>query len=51
MPAEALSWQVPEPAGRSDYDVAAVKALIAAAGLSVADRVAAAGDSARTSRG
>jgi catalase-peroxidase len=32
VPAEDLIWQDPIPAGRSDYDVAAVKAKIAAAG-------------------
>ncbi|HPA40097.1 MAG TPA: catalase-peroxidase, partial [Phenylobacterium sp.] len=36
--------------GRSDYDVAAAKAKIAASGLSVADMVATAWDSARTYR-
>jgi catalase-peroxidase len=39
------------PAGRKDYDVAAVKAKIAAAGLSVSEVVATAWDSARTFRG
>ncbi len=51
VPAEELVWQDPIPAGRSDYDVAAVKARIAASGLSVADMVATAWDSARTYRG
>jgi len=51
VPAEDLIWQDPVPAGRSDYDVAAVKAKIAAAGLSTADLVATAWDSARTFRG
>lgn len=51
VPAEDLIWQDPVPAGRADYDVAAVKAKIAAAGLSVADMVATAWDSARTFRG
>jgi catalase-peroxidase len=51
VPAEDLIWQDPTPAGRSDYDVAAVKAKIAASGLSVADLVATAWDSARTYRG
>jgi catalase-peroxidase len=50
-PSEDLIWQDPVPAGRSDYDVAAVKAKIAAAGLSVQDMVATAWDSARTFRG
>mgnify|MGYP000975259226 CR=1 FL=1 len=51
VPAEDLIWQDPVPAGRSDYDVAAVKAKIAAAGLSTAELVATAWDSARTFRG
>ena len=51
VPDEDLIWQDPVPAGRSDYDVAAVKAKIAAAGLSVSDMVATAWDSARTFRG
>ncbi|WP_415259323.1 catalase/peroxidase HPI [Thauera phenylacetica] len=51
VPAEGLIWQDPVPAGRKDYDVAAVKAKIAAAGLSVGDMVATAWDSARTFRG
>ena len=41
----------PVPAGNSDYDVDAVKAKIADAGLSVGDMVATAWDSARTFRG
>ena len=49
-PAEELIWQDPIPAGNTGYDVAAVKAKIAAAGLSVADLVATAWDSARTFR-
>jgi catalase-peroxidase len=51
VPKEDLIWQDPIPAGRSDYDVAAVKAKIAAAGLSVGEMVATAWDSARTFRG
>ncbi|WP_058616461.1 catalase/peroxidase HPI [Tepidimonas taiwanensis] len=50
-PTEDLIWQDPVPPGRTDYDVAAVRAAIAAAGLSIADRVAVAWDSARTFRG
>jgi catalase-peroxidase len=50
-PSEDLIWQDPVPAGKTDYDVAAVKAKIVASGLSVADRVATAWDSARTFRG
>ena len=51
VPQEDLIWQDPIPAGRKDYDVAAVKAKIAAAGLSVGEMVATAWDSARTYRG
>ncbi|AOY55651.1 catalase/peroxidase HPI [Candidatus Rhodoluna planktonica] len=50
VPAEDLIWQDPIPAGTSNYDVAAVKAKISASGLSVADLVATAWDSARTFR-
>ena len=51
VPQEDLIWQDPVPAGRADFDVAAVKAQIAASGLSVSDLVATAWDSARTYRG
>ena len=51
IPQEDLIWQDPVPAGRSDYDVAAVKAKIEASGLSISDMVATAWDSARTFRG
>ena len=51
VPDEDLIWQDPVPAGRTDYDVDAVKAKIAASGLSVADMAATAWDSARTYRG
>src|SRR3990167_4277493 len=51
VPAEDLIWQDPVPAGRKDYDVAAVKAKIAAAGLSINELVSTAWDSARTFRG
>ena len=51
VPAEDLIWQDPVPAGATGYDVDAVKAAIAASGLSVADLVATAWDSARTYRG
>jgi catalase-peroxidase len=50
VPAEDLIWQDPVPAGRQDYDVAAVKAKIAASGLSLSDLVSTAWDSARTFR-
>ena len=51
VPAEDLIWQDPVPAGSKDYDVAAVKAKIAASGFSVGELVATAWDSARTYRG
>jgi len=51
VPKEELIWQDPVPAGRQDYDVTAVKAKIAAAGLSISEMVATAWDSARTYRG
>ncbi len=51
VPTEDLIWQDPIPVGKATYDVAALKAKIAAAGLSIADRVVAAWDSARTFRG
>lgn len=50
VPAEDLIWQDPVPTGRQDYDVAAVKAKIAASGLSLSDLVSTAWDSARTFR-
>ena len=50
VPAEDLIWQDPIPAGNSDYDVDAVKDKIAASGLSIADMVSTAWDSARTYR-
>jgi catalase-peroxidase len=49
-PQEDLIWQDPIPAGTTGYDVAAVKAKIAASGLSLSDMVATAWDSARTFR-
>lgn len=51
VPAEDLIWQDPVPVGRSDYDVAAVKARIAASGLTIGELVTTAWDSARTFRG
>jgi catalase-peroxidase len=51
VPQEDLIWQDPVPAGNTSYDVEAVKAKIAAAGLSISDMVATAWDSARTFRG
>lgn len=49
-PAEDLIWQDPIPAGRTDYDVNAVKAKIAASGLTIQEMVTTAWDSARTFR-
>ena len=51
VPAEDLIWQDPIPAGATGYDVAAVKAKIAAAGLTDAEMISTAWDSARTFRG
>jgi catalase-peroxidase len=51
VPQEDLIWQDPVPAGNTSYDVAAVKANIAASGLSISEMVATAWDSARTYRG
>jgi len=51
VPAEDLIWQDPVPTGKADYDEEAVKAKIAATGLSIADMVSTAWDSARTFRG
>ena len=50
-PQEVMIWQDPVPAGRTDYDVAAVKAKIAASGLTLSEMVTTAWDSARTFRG
>ncbi|HHC6667360.1 TPA: catalase/peroxidase HPI [Vibrio parahaemolyticus] len=51
VPSEDLIWQDPTPAGKTDYNVALVKGKIEASGLSIADLVATAWDSARTYRG
>jgi catalase-peroxidase len=50
VPKEDLIWQDPVPAGRTGYDLAAVKAKITASGLGIGDMVATAWDSARTFR-
>jgi len=50
-PKEDLIWQDPVPAGNTSYDVDALKAKIAASGLSLSDMVTVAWDSARTFRG
>ncbi|WP_355661704.1 catalase/peroxidase HPI [Halomonas salifodinae] len=51
VPAEDLIWQDPVPAGNTNYSVEAVKQRIAESGLSVAELVSTAWDSARTFRG
>ncbi len=51
VPREDLIWQDPVPAGRTKYKVNAVKAKIAASGLTIGEMVATAWDSARTFRG
>ena len=51
VPQEDLIWQDPVPAGRTDYDLQAVKDKIAASGLSIREMVTTAWDSARTFRG
>ena len=51
VPQEDLIWQDPVPAGKTNFDVAAVKAKISASGLSGSDMIATAWDSARTYRG
>ena len=51
VPQEDLIWQDPIPQGKKDYNVNAVKAKIAASGISISDMVTTAWDSARTFRG
>ncbi|MEO0485759.1 MAG: catalase/peroxidase HPI [Pseudomonadota bacterium] len=51
VPSEDLIWQDAVPAGAAGYDVDALKAAIAAAGVPAADLIATAWDSARTFRG
>ena len=51
VPAEDLIWQDPIPAGSTSYDVEAVKKKIADTGLSAAEMITTAWDSARTFRG
>ncbi len=50
VPKEELIWQDPIPQGPIHYDSASVKASITASGLSIADMVSTAWDSARTFR-
>ena len=51
VPEEDLIWQDPVPAGSTSYKVDEVKAKISASGLSAAEMIATAWDSARTFRG
>jgi catalase-peroxidase len=51
VPAEDLIWQDPIAPGSKSYNVDALRSAIAASGLSVADLVTTAWDSARTFRG
>ncbi|HAI11927.1 MAG TPA: catalase-peroxidase, partial [Phycisphaerales bacterium] len=51
VPKEELIWQDPVPAGKTDYDVDALKAKIAQCGLTASEMIATAWDSARTFRG
>jgi catalase-peroxidase len=50
VPNEDLIWQDPVPVGKTDYDVAAVKAKVSASGLTIGEMVTTAWDSARTFR-
>lgn len=51
VPQEELIWMDSVPNGATDYDVAAVKEMVAESGLSISDMVSTAWDSARTYRG
>ena len=51
VPKEELIWQDPVPAGKSDYDVNAVKTKIADSGLSIQEMIETAWASASTYRG
>ncbi|WP_442683734.1 catalase/peroxidase HPI [Stenotrophomonas sp. JC08] len=50
-PTEDLIWQDPVPPGNSNYNIAGLKARIAGSGLTIAEMVSTAWDSARTFRG
>lgn len=50
VPEETLIWQDPLPAGKTDYDIQAIKDKIAASNLTISEMVATAWDSARTFR-
>ena len=51
VPEEDLVWQDPVPVGDKQFDIGYLKTLIGESGLSVADMVSTAWDSARTFRG
>jgi catalase-peroxidase len=51
VPQEDLIWQDPVPAGNAKYDVAALKSKIENSGLTIAEMISTAWDSARTYRG
>ncbi|WP_028713167.1 catalase/peroxidase HPI [Paracoccus sp. J55] len=51
VPAEDLIWQDPIPEGGKTYNIAGLKARIADSGLTIAEMIATAWDSARTFRG
>ncbi len=51
VPQEDLIWQDPVPVGPANYDIGGVKRKIAQSGLSIAEMVSTAWDSARTYRG
>lgn len=50
VPTEDLIWQDPVPKGNASYDISALKAKIAASGLTITEMVTTAWDSARTFR-
>ena len=51
VPDETLIWQDPVPKGNSEYNVVALKEMIAASELTIGEMVSTAWDSARTFRG
>jgi len=51
VPQEELIWQDPVPVGNTKYDVATLKSKIENSGLSIAEMISTAWDSARTYRG
>lgn len=50
VPKEDLIWQDPVPVGSKNYDIAAIKTMIASSNLSISELVSTAWDSARTFR-